>query len=74
MTPTITLKPVTGSSLIAEDGWSEDATTLHIKFHNGDTYAYNGLSPAVQCGYEGAPSKGQYFHKNIKGKIARVKI
>lgn len=70
---TIKLSPVSGSSLIAEDGWNFDYTTLAVKFHGtGKVYEYRGLSPASHDAYESATSKGKYLkgfiEKFVKGE------
>lgn len=65
----IPLSPVTGSSLIAADGWSPDSKTLRVQFHNGKKYDFHGLSPETKTAYEGAPSKGQYLKRSIEPNI-----
>ncbi len=72
--PTIQLTPVTGSSLIAADGWSEDRTQLVIEFQGGKKYQYNGLSPQIHRDYEAAQSKGKYFSQNIKPNVTGTPI
>lgn len=71
---TITLTPVTGSSLIAADGWSADHTTLAVQFHTGKTYEYRGLSPATRQAYEQAESKGKYLKRQIEPNIRGVEV
>lgn len=74
MNDTIELTPVTGSSLIAADGWDFHKTTLAIQFHGGKTYKYSGLSPDTYRGYESAESKGKYFSKHIKPNVQGVPV
>jgi hypothetical protein len=71
---TITLTPVAGSSLIAADGWSEDKTTLRVRYHNNQEYDFNGLSFATHAAYEAAPSKGSYLKRQIEPNIRGVKV
>ena len=72
--PNIQLTPVTGSSLIAADGWDESRTTLVIQFHGGKAYQYSGLSPQTHAAYEAAPSKGKYFSQHIKPNVSGILI
>ena len=73
MNANIELRPVIGSSMIAEDGYDEDTHVLAIKFQNGQTYEYSGVDPKTAEEYSTAPSKGAFFSrvikKNINGKL-----
>jgi hypothetical protein len=40
--------------------------TLYISFNNGGTYYYTGVPEFVFEDLLNAPSKGKYFHANIK--------
>ncbi len=70
----IELTPVTGSSLILADGWSQDKTTLVVKFHNGLVYQFANLSPAIHTAYEGAESKGKFLKRTIEPMIKGVPV
>lgn len=74
MNDTIELTPVTGSSLIAADGWDSHKATLRVRYHNGHVYDFNGLSFATHEAYESAPSKGSYLKRQIEPNIRGVKV
>ena len=71
---TATLTPVSGSSLLAKDGWSDDSTVLTVQYHNGTVYEFRGLSPATRKAYEAAPSKGKYLKQFVETSIQGVKV
>jgi hypothetical protein len=54
------------SALISALGYDPDTTTLGIQFHDGATYHYCGVTPAVYAGLIGAPSLGKHFHRYIR--------
>ena len=70
----IPLTPVTGSSMIAADGWDAQTQTLAVRFVNGATYEYRGLSPAVYEAYSSAESKGSYLKKFVEKNVTGVKV
>jgi len=54
------------SSNIASIGWEN--MELYITFNFGATYVYYDVPEEVFEEMLDAPSKGKYFHANIKGK------
>ncbi len=70
----IELHPVSGSSLIAEDGWDQGKTTLRVKYHNGQVYEFRGLSPATLDAYEIADSKGKFLKRVIEPNIKGIPV
>lgn len=40
--------------------------TLYIAFHSGGLYSYSGVPEHIYSALLNAPSKGKYFHANIK--------
>ncbi len=48
--------------------------TLYISFHSGGLYAYSGVPEYVYFELLNAPSKGKYFHANIKNSYPYDKI
>ncbi len=52
------------SSDIASVGYENG--TLFISFHKGGLYAYKNVPYSVYAGLMNAPSKGKYFHANIR--------
>lgn len=47
---------------------------LYIQFHSGGMYSYSGVPASVYQNLMSAPSKGRYFHANIKGIYAYKRI
>lgn len=47
---------------------------LHVTFHNGQTYTYNGVTPKAYADMMKAPSIGQHFAANIKNKHTFKKV
>ncbi len=54
------------SSNIKTIGW--ESGTLEIEFHSGGIYQYSDVPAAIYTTMLDAPSKGKYFHKNIKDR------
>ena len=72
---TIALSPVSGSSLIAADGWDDQQTVLAVQFHGtGKTYEYRGLDPATHDAYEAAESKGKYLKRFIEPNVRGTQV
>lgn len=51
-----------------------DGDTLRIRFKNGSTYEYADVSDAEFDELTSAPSAGQYFASNIRGKKAHERL
>jgi hypothetical protein len=62
------------SSNINSVGFDSDDNTLQIKFNSGGIYNYYNVPKRVYTTMLAAPSKGKYFHKNIKGKYKFTEI
>jgi KTSC domain-containing protein len=58
--------PIRGSSTIKSAGYNSADRDLHILFHSGGHFVYHGVTPSLYYGFLGAPSKGKFFHANIK--------
>lgn len=56
------------SSQIAELDHDPDKLQLHVTFHDGHTYTYNGVDEKQYKSLLGAKSIGTHFSKHIKGK------
>lgn len=54
------------SSNLASVGYNADSLTLEIEFYHGGIYQYYGVPQDIYDGLINAPSKGTYFHQNIK--------
>ena len=55
--------PVNSSDL---SGVGYENGTLYIAFHSGGFYSYSGVPASVYSALLSAPSKGRYFHANIR--------
>jgi hypothetical protein len=62
------------SSLIESVGYDEDAEKLHIKFHSGPAYSYQGVTLELYGNLLQAPSVGKFFLTRIKGKFETEKL
>lgn len=58
--------PLNSSNLSAAE-YDGPSRTLTIQFVDGSIYKYSGVPEATAAGLFSAPSKGQYFHRAIKG-------
>jgi hypothetical protein len=47
---------------------------MWVIFKDGAHYIYNGVKPAVHAALMKSPSKGKFFHANIKGKYQHSKL
>lgn len=63
-------KPVSGSSLFQEVGYSPETQILEIQFlSNGKIYQYSGFTPDDWESLRTAESKGRHFGLHIRGKF-----
>lgn len=65
--------PVSSSNVDAV-GYDSDKQQLHVRYKNGGTYAYHGVSPEKHIALMGAPSIGKHLHDHIKGRHAHTQI
>jgi len=54
------------SSNIASIGYDASSETLEVEFLNSGVYQYYNVPEHVYTRFTEAPSKGQFFHANIK--------
>ena len=59
------------SSHIKALGYDADSRELHIHFNNGTTGIHHDVPAQVYYDLLDSNSKGQFYHKNIKGKDYR---
>lgn len=64
---TVTLAPVQSSN-IESVGFDPDAGEIHVKFKNGQSFAYGGCVQADHDTLVKAPSIGSHFHSAIRSK------
>lgn len=54
------------SSNVAAAAWASDFDRLFIRFHNGKTYAYDGVTLQAWASFVNAPSKGTWVDRILK--------
>lgn len=47
-----------------------EGTTLYLQFKSGIAYSYTGVPFSIYKELVSAPSAGQFFHRNIRGKFS----
>lgn len=65
-------RTVVESSRMLSIGW--EAGTLEIEFKGGAIYQYKGVPEQVYKDLLEAPSKGKFFHENIRNDFPAEKI
>ena len=69
--------PVSGApkpSGIIRLGYNDDDSTLEVSFQSGSTYQYADVPIEVFEGFVNAPSKGKYFHANVRDSYQYTRI
>lgn len=66
------MQPVT-SSTISHIGHDPNLNRLTIKFHNGGTYSYDGVSADEHKALLNAPSVGKHFAAHVRPKYKATK-
>lgn len=61
------------SSLLKTVGYDEEKEELHVKFHKGGSYVYQGVPRRIYDAMMDDNSAGGYFIQNIKGRFECVK-
>jgi len=62
------------SSMLDAVRYDDESSTLGLRFNNGKIYEYPNVPRHVYSAFLAAPSKGQFFDANVKGKYASRKI
>lgn len=65
---------VVSSSDIRSIGYDPVSCTLEIEFHGGHVYRYASVPEPVYNQLLAASSKGQFFHRAIKGGYLYVRV
>ena len=71
---TVTLSPVKHSSQIDSIGHDAASNTLAVKFKQGGTYHYHGVSAAQFTELQKSKSMGSHLHQHIKPKCKCTKL
>lgn len=69
----IALTPITSSNLAAI-GYNPHKRILAVEFKSGAIFHFAGISETVYQQLLEAPSRGSYFHKEIRGKFQGEKM
>ena len=69
----ISLTPVQSSNLQAV-GYDPDANVLAVQFGSGHIFHYANVPLKLWEGLEAAPSKGQFYAREIKGRFTAEKV
>lgn len=56
------------SSAISSMGYDARSSTLEVEFRSGAVYDYHGVPPKVWKDLLGAPSKGRFFTRSLRGR------
>lgn len=67
MQPDVIMVPVESTNVEAV-GYDPDRSRLWVRFKGGPHYRYEGVPRPVYDALLAAPSKGQYLHREVKGK------
>jgi len=57
------------SSAIRSMGYDPESRTLEVEFQSGSVYDYFGVSSRLWKSFQGAPSKGSFFAREIRGRF-----
>lgn len=67
------MTPVKSSSIDAI-GHAPATNALTVRFKSGETYRYDGVSPAQHAKFVGAASVGKHFQNHILPKFKATKV
>ena len=62
------------SSDLASVGYDMATKILEIEFHDGSVYDYFDVPAQIHNELMSAPSKGGYFHRNIKNRFGYQRV
>jgi hypothetical protein len=66
-------KPVRSSN-IKSVGYDKPQKVLEVEFRTGSIYQYEGVHPNTARFLLQAPSKGKFFHKNVRTSFPYHKV
>ena len=62
------------SSNLKSVGFEKPSKSLEIEFKSEGLYQFSGINPNTHRFLMAAPSKGKFFHKNIRGQYPFKKL
>lgn len=62
------------STSIASATYAAPRQTLELQFRGGRTYRYFDVPPSIYAGLLDAASKGQFFHRSIRGRYVYERV
>ena len=62
------------SSNLKDAEYDEQSRTLTVTFHDGRSYKYSGVDAETARGLESAPSSGEYFNSQVKGRFPHSRV
>ena len=68
------LQEFTDSSAISTVAFDKDESKMWLRFTTGHLYEYRGVNQQVVMDLMQAPSKGVFYHENIKDKYESEKV
>ncbi len=69
----VEMVPVASSNVKAV-GYDPEERELHVHFHSGGRYVYEGVSHEAHRALLAAPSVGSHLHQHIKGRHQHRKL
>lgn len=65
---------LTNSKAVAAIAYDEAKQTMFVKFTDSPVYAYHNVNQTVVEQFVKAPSKGRFFHQNIKDQYQSTRL
>lgn len=62
----IPLNPIENSSNIDASGYDGQTSTLRVRFKNGASYDYHGVTPELAQAFQESPSPGKFVATILK--------
>ena len=62
------------SSMIRSIGHDADNATLELEFNSGAIWQYYDFPESIWYAFEGADSKGKFFHQEIKNQYSESQV
>ncbi|MCF6267006.1 MAG: KTSC domain-containing protein [Desulfuromusa sp.] len=62
------------SSMIRSIGHDADNATLEVEFNSGAIWQYYDFPESIWYEFEGAGSKGKFFHREIKNQYSESQV